>query len=693
VPVPRRSRRPTTRSPVSKPRSAATSTRKSDRGLTSGGPEFLFIGGKGGVGKTTCAAAAAVQAAARGLRTLVISTDPAPSLGDALARPLGPSPRKVRGRRGWLHAIEIDARRALDRWLAVRRDALERIALRGTWLDQDDVSRLLRLSLPGIDELAALFEIARLAGTGRYDLVVVDTAPTGHTLRMLNMPGTLREIAGVFDAMQAKHRVMVEALRGRWTPDAEDALVDGIDRDAQDLAALLRDPARVRLSWVTLPERMAIEETADAAAALASAGIPLHDIIVNRITPAPDRRCGWCDARRALERRAISELKRRLPGLPLVPLAARDTEPRGVRALAGIGAELHAAHSLLSAPGGAPSGAVATWRPAPLPGKAVSLDRFIGDGTRLLLFGGKGGVGKTTCAAAVAMAIAARRSNGRVLLMSTDPAHSLADVFGSAVSNVPGAVTGAPRNLAVREIDAAAGFRHVRERYAGAIDTLFDRLSRGSSGSVGVDASQDRRVMQRLIDLAPPGIDELAAVIDVTDALEGDSGREAWDLVVMDTAPSGHALRLLEMPALVQNWARALMSIVLKYQPVAGVGELGALLLKLSQGLGRLRALLADPRRTSFVAVTRGAALPRAETVRLIAELGRMKVHVPAIVVNAVGRGTCSRCRRASAAETREIAALRGSAGATRHVVIAPAEVPPPHGAAGLRRWQRTWRE
>ncbi len=568
----------------------------------------------------------------------------------------------------------------------MRRDGLERIALRGTWLDQDDVSRLLRLSLPGIDELAALFEIARLAGTGRYDLVVVDTAPTGHTLRMLNMPGTLREIAGVFDAMQAKHRVLVEALRGGWTPDAEDALIDGIDRDGQDLAALLRDPARVRLSWVTLPEWMAIEETADAAAALASAGIPLHDIIVNRITPEPDRRCGWCDARRAMERRAVGEMKRRLPGLNLIPVAARDREPRGVRALAGIGAELDAARNVLDA--GGPR-APATWRPKPSGGRGVPLDRFMGDGTRLLLFGGKGGVGKTTCAAAAAIAIAARRSSRRVLLMSTDPAHSLADVFGSAVSNVPGAVTGAPRNLTVREIDAAAGFRHVRERYAAAIDTLFDRLSRGSS--VGVDAGHDRRVMERLIDLAPPGIDELAAVIDVTDALEGDGGRDASDLVVMDTAPSGHALRLLEMPALVQDWTRALMSIVLKYQPVAGVGELGAVLLKLSQGLGRLRALLADPRRTSFVAVTRAAALPRAETVRLIAKLRRLNVHVPAIVVNAVGRGTCSRCRRASAAEMREIAALRRSAGAAQHVVLAPAEVPPPHGAAGLRRWQRTW--
>jgi len=669
-----------------------------------------------------------VASAGRGLRTLVISTDPAPSLGDALARPLGPSPRKVPVPRGSLHAVEIDAPRALERWLAVRRGALERIALRGTWLDQEDVSRLLRLSLPGIDELAALFEIARLAGTGRYDRIVVDTAPTGHTLRMLNMPATLRALAGVFDAMQAKHRVMVEALRGSWTPDAEDALIDGMDRDGQDLAALLRDPARVRLSWVTLPERMAVEETADAVAVLSAAGIPIHHVVVNRMTPEPDRRCGWCDARRLLERRAVGELTRRVPGLALVPIAARDTEPRGVRSLARIGAELSLFDArgnpdLLNAPGAPPPGAAArltslarrssglslnapgappppprasavTWRPKPRGGKGVPLDRFMGDGTRLLLFGGKGGVGKTTCAAAVAMAIAAGRPDARVLLMSTDPAHSLADVFGAAVSASAGASeVKNPGNLAVREIDAATGFRHVRERYAVAIDALFDRLSRGSSSRVGVDASHDRLVMQRLIDMAPPGIDELAAVIDVTDALEGDRDRKVCDLVVMDTAPSGHALRLLEMPALVQDWARALMSIVLKYQPVAGVGELGAVLLKLSQGLGRLRALLADPARTSFVAVTRAAALPRAETVRLIARLGRMRVHVPAIVVNAVGRGTCPRCRQASAAEAREIAALRRSAGRSRHVVIAPAEVPPPHGAAGLRRWQRTWME
>jgi arsenite/tail-anchored protein-transporting ATPase len=200
--------------------------------------------------------------------------------------------------------------------------------------------------------------------------------------------------------------------------------------------------------------------------------------------------------------------------------------------------------------------------------------------------------------------------------------------------------------------------------------------------------------MHGLMELAPPGIDELTAVMDVTETLDGPAGRP--DLIVMDTAPSGHALRLLEMPALVQDWSRALMSILLKYQPVAGVGDLGPALLRMSRGLGRLRTLLTDPVRTSFIAVTRAAALPREETGRLLLRLKAMNVDVPFIVVNAVGQGTCRRCRAASIEEARELVRIeRVSVGASGHrlpVVVAPAELPPPHGVRALRRWQSSWR-
>jgi arsenite-transporting ATPase len=159
----------------------------------------------------------------------------------------------------------------------------------------------------------------------------------------------------------------------------------------------------------------------------------------------------------------------------------------------------------------------------------------------------------------------------------------------------------------------------------------------------------------------------------------------------MDTAPSGHALRLLEMPALVQDWTRALMSILLKYQPVVGLGEFGAVLLKLSQGIGRLRALLPDHQRTSFVVVTRAASLPREETVRFIRRLHALDIHVPATIVNVVGRGVCARCRREAAAEQLEIARLGRALPRHMAIVAGPAVLPPPHGPAALRRWQRSW--
>ncbi|HWQ00429.1 MAG TPA: ArsA-related P-loop ATPase, partial [Vicinamibacterales bacterium] len=139
----------------------------------SGPAAWRFFGGKGGVGKTTCAAAAALEAAAEGARVLALSTDPAHSLRDAL----GAAARRPR-----LRVVEIDAARAYARWLRPRRAALAATLERGTIFDRDDVERLLELALPGLDELVALLEIARAGRTARADLVVVDTAPTGHTL-------------------------------------------------------------------------------------------------------------------------------------------------------------------------------------------------------------------------------------------------------------------------------------------------------------------------------------------------------------------------------------------------------------------------------------------------------------------------------------------------------------------------------
>ena len=656
---------------------AATTTTATGRS-----PQFHFIGGKGGVGKTTCAAAFAVVEARAGCRVLVASTDPAPSLGDALNIRLSGSPRAVEAafrRPGSLHAVEIAAADVLRRWIADRRVALEKIALEGTWLDREDVGKLLNLSLPGIDEVAALLELGRLARTGRYDRIVVDTAPTGHTLRMLAMPETLLAVARVFDRMREKHRMIVEALRGRSVSTAEDVLITDLAGEARELNALLTDQARTRLSWVTLPEPMAVAETIDALQRLADRALLVNEIIVNRLTPPPvPSSCGHCDARRAFEVKAVGAL----PAIERVFVEARDREPRGVTALAGIGRDLRSRKSR-------PRRRVAreSWS-AQSRGPSVEPESIVPSGTRLVMFGGKGGVGKTTCAAAAAIAAATRWPARQILLISTDPAHSLGDVLSSQIADRPGRVRGAPPNLLVREMDAGRVFETVRVQYASAVDHLFDRLS----GTSSFDVSHDRSVMHGLIDLAPPGLDELAAIVEIT----AEVARPGDQLTIIDTAPTGHALRLLEMPALIHDWIKALMAILLKYHAVVGLGELGTMLVDLSKGLGKLRHLLADKTRTHFIIVTRAAALPRAESERLLRRLRRLDVDVPVIITNAVGRGTCTRCAKASAAERRELGAIERIAASSREpraLVVAAARIPPPHSPASLRAWQRSgWR-
>lgn len=592
-----------------------------------------------------------------------------------------------------MYAAEIDAHRALSHWLSPRRRALEQIALRGTWLDEEDVAKLLRLSLPGIDEVAALLEIAGFATGERFELIVVDTAPTGHTLRMLTMPQTLRRVAAAFDAMQAKHRVVVEALIGAYGGDDSDALIEEIDRQGRDLAALLRDGATTRVSWVTLPEDVSVHETEAAVLALARNHIAVRDVIVNRRTPAPPDPCRWCFARRAIETRAVTRLRSRLPRLATIEVAARSREPRGVGILADIGAEIGGPPHVSGTP--VHSAGSSSIHLAPVPrrviraasarGAAGEFDLFNRATTRLVLFGGKGGVGKTTCATATALRLAAATDEA-ILLLSTDPAHSISSVLGQHAGNAPRRVRGGPPNLKVREIDASRELDRIRARYRKSIDALFDRMVR-QSGAVHLDASHDRDAMQHLIELAPPGIDELAAVIEVMDAIETDAVRT----IVIDTAPTGHALRLLEMPELVHDWTKALMSILLKYQSLAGIGEFGPALVKLSQGLGRLKALLTDPVRTSFVVVTRGAALPREETHDLLRRLDRLAIRVPAVIVNAVGRGTCRRCKSEARIEQRHIKEMKHQFPRHALMVIAPSELPPPHGQSALRQWRRQW--
>ena len=272
---------------------------------------MTFFGGKGGVGKTTCAAAAACRAAREGASVLVVSTDPAHSLGDALDVALGPAPKKVAPA---LHAVQLDADRALTRWLRAREDAFKTIAERGTYLDDDDVDRLFALSLPGVDELVGLLE----------------------------MPDTLRRFAQVLDDMHAKHRFLASSLGGRWRPDSADDVIAGVEADAKALRDLLADASRCSFTWITLPETLPIDESEHGIRAIEAIGVSVPTLVVNRVWPAPDRSCALCSPRVREESSCLARIARTFPTKRRLAIPAAVLEPRGPRALADLAGDVRA---------------------------------------------------------------------------------------------------------------------------------------------------------------------------------------------------------------------------------------------------------------------------------------------------------------------------------------------------------------
>ena len=657
-------------------------------------PLFVFYAGKGGVGKTTCAAARAVAESAVApssprrrkadtRRVLIVSTDPAHSLGDALGVRLSGRPTRIRP---WLDAVELDAPRAFARWLKEHRRPLGEILEHGTWLDREDVEALLDLSIPGVDELMGILEISRLA-EATYDLILVDTAPTGHTLRLLSAPETVAAVADVLGDLQQEHRLIREQLARVGRPEAADRLIAALAGQARETAQRLRDPNRTAFVWVTLPEALSLAETGDGVTALERAGIRVREVIVNRVLPDGGA-CPLCDRRRADERKVVAAIRRRFgKGRTIRPIPAALREPRGVAALtrlarhlsdaAGPGSGGHTGPPLHEDP---PAGDGAGAAPGP-PGGDVSSPESIGvfQGASLLFFGGKGGVGKTTVAASVALRLARADSDCRVLLLSTDPAHSLADVFRADVDDTARAIPGAPGNLVVRELDAARALAARRVQFAEALDEIASAAGIEGAGA-GIGASE-------LMNLAPPGIDELFGVLSVVDA------RADYDVIVVDTAPTGHALRLLEMPDAAREWMQVLLRVLLKYRSLVRPGQLAEALVEVSKSIRQLIALLRDAKTTRFIVVTRAAELPRRETARLLAQLRRLHLSTPAIVVNArtLAPGRCARCRAVSAAERRELASLRRVCGRRCAIIQAPLSAPPPRGGAALDRWSRRW--
>ena len=301
---------------------------------------MVLFTGKGGVGKTTLAAATAAHLARSGRKTLAVSTDPAHSLGDALEAELGGEPTEVDGV-GGLFAAHVDARALLEGAWGRLRDHLATV-LAGAGVDELVADEL--TVLPGVEELLALAAVQRAAQAGPWDVVVVDCGPTAETLRLLALP---EAVGGYLERLFPAHR---RALRGLMTRDRSDArrwdrtveALDGLAGELADLRALLASP-QTGIRLVLTPERVVAAETRRTLTALALLGLHVDGLVANRMVPvpppdAPGEAARWLRERGGEQAAVLADLERL--GTPLRTVGHTAAEPTGVEALLVLAAQL-----------------------------------------------------------------------------------------------------------------------------------------------------------------------------------------------------------------------------------------------------------------------------------------------------------------------------------------------------------------
>jgi len=330
----------------------------------------LLFTGKGGVGKTTTSAATAALAARRGLKTLVLSTDPAHSLADALDVPLGHEPTEIDT---GLYGQQVDTQRAFeDSWREVQHYLREVLEQGG--VDPLEAEEL--TVLPGADEVLALLELRAQAESGFWDVVVVDCAPTAETLRLLALPGAL---GWYMDRVFPRERRMVRSLRPVLShlagmPMPPDKVFDAVERLHADLVGvqqLLTDPSRSSVRLVLTPEAVVVAEARRTLTSLSLYGYRVDGVVANRVFPESSTD-PWLAQWVAAQSEQLAGIATSFGSLPVWRSPYRAAEPVGLPALLDLAEGVYAD----SAAGiGDPLAVVET--PDPIAVERVATDEFV----------------------------------------------------------------------------------------------------------------------------------------------------------------------------------------------------------------------------------------------------------------------------------------------------------------------------
>ena len=520
-------------------------------------PRHLFFTGKGGVGKTSLACACALWLAEHGRRVLLVSTDPASNVGQVFGVSIGNQITALPAAPG-LSALEIDPPAAAaayrERMLAPVRGVLPDAVVAGI---AEQLSGACTTEIAAFDEFTALLTDGAL--TAGFDHIVFDTAPTGHTIRLLQLPGAWSEF--------------LDNAHGDASCLGPLAALDKQREQYQAAVATLTDPARTRLVLVARAQRASLREVARTQHELSAIGLPHASLVVNALMPAAEaQRDPLAAAVHAREQAALAAMPETLASLP------RDTLPLLPDNLVG----LDALRALLAqtAPALPPAGE--TPLPAELAARSLGalVDDIAADGHGLVMLMGKGGVGKTTLAAAVAAELA--RRGLPVHLTTSDPAAHLSDTLAGSL---PG--------LTVSRIDPVAETARYRQH-------VLD------SKGAGLDADA-RALLEE--DLRSPCTEEIA-VFQAFSRIIREAGRQ---FVVMDTAPTGHTLLLLDATGAYHREVARQMGDARYTTPMM---------------------LLQDPKRTKALIVTLAETTPVLEAAALQADLRRAGIEPWAWLIN-----------------------------------------------------------
>jgi len=553
-------------------------------------PRFLFFTGKGGVGKTSIACAAAIHLAESGRQVLLVSTDPASNVGQVFGVAIDAVPR--------LSALEIDPQAAAqayrDRIVGPVRGILPEAVVRGI---EEQLSGACTTEIAAFDEFTALLTESPL--TAAFDHIIFDTAPTGHTIRLLQLPGAwsgfLEEGKG--DASCLGPLAGLEKQRTQYK-----AAVDA-----------LADPVRTRLILVARAQTATLREVARTHEELAAIGLRQQFLVINGILPAGEARSDpLACAIRSREQAALAAMPAVLQSLPRDELSLKPFNLVGLAALGRLlGDDVSALADHVSA---------ATLPLLVAPNLASLVDGIATDGHGLVMLMGKGGVGKTTLAAAVAVELAQRGLP--VHLTTSDPAAHLAETL-----------SGSLEQLSVSRIDPQAETERYRQQVL-------------ASKGANLDAA-GRALLEE--DLRSPCTEEIA-VFQAFSRIIREAGRK---FVVMDTAPTGHTLLLLDATGAYHREIARQMS-----------GKDVHFTTPMMQ--------LQDSRQTKVLLVTLAETTPVLEAANLQADLRRAGIEPWAWIINssvAAARPSSPLLRQRAANELAQID-LVATQHATRYAVV-----------------------